>query len=567
MSERNYWSKLQQNAVSRRSALRGAAIGSAGLAALTAFGCSQGTTPTSSTPGQTNAQPKRGGVLRRAGGNTGSYDTRGAILDPHQLSVIGARGYRLMYQGLLAYDPLTLEVKPELAQKWEQRSPTEFSFTLAPNVKFHNKPPANGRAMTAQDVVFSIERARTKDPKFVHSSLLNLVDKIDAPNNNTVRFTLKEPDAAMLDRLSSDGMMVLAKEVVEKADKFATADEVVGTGPFIMKSTEERVGAEYVRNPDYWKSGLPYLDGIQTVFFNDDQTSYSSFLGNQVDVSVLPGQEAKKNASQFSSNTESDWFPQDYIQAIHPNLTLPVFQDPRAWKAIKLLMDHDELKVSGAETWYGRGRHGSVLPPSMDSWDFSEEEYSRMLEWRQPKDQAAREAMTLLSAAGFSTSNQLKFEIVSQNQPPQQTFGELLQAGWRRLSGNVVNPDLKLVDFATSSTVRSTRAFGLYQGGHAASISEPDTWFTQLYQTGASRNYPNFSDPKLDGMITKQRTIFDVAPRKVAVKEIITYMIENAPWSSHSNYYAYVAVKPAVKGWVPEYYVQGNTYEQIWLNV
>jgi peptide/nickel transport system substrate-binding protein len=511
-------------------------------------------------------QAKRGGILRRSGGEAGHYDTRGAILDPHQLSVIGSRGYRLMYQGLLAYDPLTLELKPELAQKWEQRSQTEFAFTLAQNVKWHNKPPANGRLMTAQDVVFSIQRAGTKDPKFVHSSLLNLVDKIEAADNSTVRITLKEPDAALLDRLSSDGMMILAPEVVEKADKFATADEVVGTGAFIMKSSEEKVTGEYVRNPDYWKPGLPYLDGVRTPYFSNDQLSYSAFLGNQLDASLVPGQEAKKNAAQFTSTTAANWFPQDYIQAVIPNVKAKPFDDERVWKAIKLLIDHDEVKSSGAETWYGRGRHGSVLPPSMDSWDFSEEEYGRMPEWRQPKDQSVRDALAMLSAAGYNASNPLRFEITGQNQPNQQTFAEILQGGYRRLSQIVVNPDLKLVDFATSSTVRAQRAFQMYQGGHAASISEPDTWFTQLYVANASRNYTNFSDPRLEQMIARQRTIFDVAQRRVAVKEIVQWMIDNTPWTSSSNYFSFVAIKPTVQGWTPEHYTQGNNYEQYWLN-
>jgi len=52
----------------------------------------------------------------------------------------------------------TLAVEPEGAQKWEQPSPTEYLFHLQPNVKFHNKPPANGRLMTADDVVFSLNR-------------------------------------------------------------------------------------------------------------------------------------------------------------------------------------------------------------------------------------------------------------------------------------------------------------------------------------------------------------------------------------------------------------------------
>lgn len=554
-----------QQQPSRRHLLQGAAVGSAGLVALTFIGCGQEKRTTTPTEAPAAVQPRRGGILRRSGGQAGTYDTRGAPFDPHTISNIGARGYRLMYQGLLAYESLTFTVKPELAQKWEQRSPTEYVFTLAPNVKWHNKPPAHGRLLTADDVVFSLERVRTRDPRFVHSSLLALVDKIEAVDKATVRITTKEPDAATLDKLASDGMLVLAPEVIEKVERFTTPQEVVGTGAFILQSALEGVSGEYVRNPDYWKPGLPYLDGIRTLFFNESQTAYAAFLGGQLDISIVPGEETKKHIAQQPPDSLANWFPQDFIQAVQPNVRMKPLDDSRVWKALKLLIDHDECKTAGSETWHGRGRHGSVLAPAMDSWDLSEEEYSKLLEWRQPKDQAVREALALLSAAGFTRDNPLRFEISSQVQPAQAAYAQLLQAQWRRLSQGVVLTELNLLDFATSNRVRSERSFALYQGGHAGSIAEPDTWFTQLYRTGASRNYSGFSDARLDAMIDRQRGIFDIAQRKAAVREIILYMIDNAPWTSSSNYFVYVAVRPQVRGWVPEGNMQGNNYEQFWL--
>lgn len=71
-----------------------------------------------------------------------------------------------MYQGLVGYNLRTLEVTPELAQRWEQPAETEYLFTLHPGVKWHNRPPANGRELTADDVVFSLNRIRTNEPQF-----------------------------------------------------------------------------------------------------------------------------------------------------------------------------------------------------------------------------------------------------------------------------------------------------------------------------------------------------------------------------------------------------------------
>src|SRR6266567_422362 len=181
--------------LSRRSALSGlaAAAGRAGLTALGA-GCSAGTRPASSGPaaGSNQAkQPKRGGVLNYAGGAAGSNDTRGRSFDPTIQTQWASKAYTLFYERLLSYDLRNYKVGPELAQKWEQPSQTEYLFTLKQGVKWHNKPPANGRPLTADDIVWSLERARTDDPKFYSRSLLTLVDKIEAPDKSTIRITTK----------------------------------------------------------------------------------------------------------------------------------------------------------------------------------------------------------------------------------------------------------------------------------------------------------------------------------------------------------------------------------------
>src|SRR6476619_1711631 len=109
-------------------------MGAAGVSVATLIACSgSNQTATQSPSSTTQQQPKRGGVLRRQAANAGA--TQGIPIDPHVQSFIAARPVRLVYQGLLKYDMRTLDVQPELAQKWEQPSPTEYVFTLQPGVK------------------------------------------------------------------------------------------------------------------------------------------------------------------------------------------------------------------------------------------------------------------------------------------------------------------------------------------------------------------------------------------------------------------------------------------------
>src|SRR5947209_7224361 len=98
---------------------------------LSALACRQtgqrsGTKTSAGAPGPAGKQPQRGGTLNYAGGEAGSYDSRGVPLDPNTSAQFSAKGFSLFYERLLGYDLQTYAVQPELAQKWEQPSPTEY---------------------------------------------------------------------------------------------------------------------------------------------------------------------------------------------------------------------------------------------------------------------------------------------------------------------------------------------------------------------------------------------------------------------------------------------------------
>src|SRR6266567_5338370 len=169
MADRVIRTEMLGRRLSRRRALRGASLAGAGLAAtLVACGGRQPSGGAASTkPSGGTTQAKKGGALVHAGGGSvGSYDINETQIDPHINTPLGARGYRLMFQGLLGYDPHTYAVQPELAAKWEQTSPTEIIFHLQPGVKWQNKAPVNGRLLVADDIVFSLNRVRSNDPRF-----------------------------------------------------------------------------------------------------------------------------------------------------------------------------------------------------------------------------------------------------------------------------------------------------------------------------------------------------------------------------------------------------------------
>ena len=516
--------------------------------------------------GQTAEQPRHGGTLIYAGGNAGSADIIGYPFDPAIPPQSQERSYSLFYERLLAYNLRTYAIEPELAQKWEQPSPAEYVFHLQPGVKWQNKPPVNGRPLAVDDIIWTFNRARSNDPKFVTRSYLALVDKIEAPDTMTIRLTTTGPDVSTLQKLAVDNLAVLAREALEKYPKPTTANAVVGTGAFMMKSVEQGVGAEYIRNPDYWKPGLPYLDGFHTKAFSDYLTAWAAFQSGQVDVALMPGSEVKKYIAQQGAGYQPDWYADDTVSFMYPNTKVKPMDDERITRALRLLTDHDEFIKAWAETQYGRGRYGSIFPTALSAWDLTDEEYRGHVEWKQPKDEAAHEALAMLDAAGFNKASPLKFTLLTLEGAGYPEGAQLLQAQWKRLSQGVIDVQLKLSDGPTASAMKASGAFTyMFVGGSTGTV-DPDSWLSTTYRGGGSENFTGFSDSTLDAMIDKQRALFDEKQRRAAVREIILYAIDHLPSVIPANRYELDAVQPRVHGHVPEYKLNGRLYQSVWIS-
>ena len=108
----------------------------------------------------------------------------------------------------------------------------------------------------------------------------------------------------------------------------------------------------------------------------------------------------------------------------------------------------------------GAGKYGSVFPTAFVDWDLTEDEYTQHLEWKQPKDEAVKEALTLLGAAGITKDKPLKFSVLFQANNQSITAGvQLLQAQWKKFGAGALDPQLKGVD---QQSINATRVNGQF---------------------------------------------------------------------------------------------------------
>jgi ABC-type transport system substrate-binding protein len=419
--------------------------------------------------------------------------------------------------------------------------------------------------MTAQDVVFSLERNRTNEPRFINRTFLASVDKIEAIDNSTIRVTTTGPDVSLLANFSDFSMRVLAPEVVEKAGRFATAETAVGTGPFILESRDD-TSAIAVRNPDYWKPGLPYLDGLHIANLLDAETAWAAFLARQIDHVHMPGQQVKRILSEPNRPYTAEIFKSIEEFLIWPNTRRKPFDDARVTRALRLMVDHEEAVTGWAEVWHGSGT-SQMLPHAFEGWDLTPQEYAQVLEWKQPKEDAAREALSLLSAAGFTRDNPLRFTLSDTETGSTQVAAQLLQSQWRTFGQGAVQPELQLVENAVLVGLQARGEFDVSGPTTRQNHTDPDQLFRSYYYTNGSNNFGKYSDATFDQMLDRQRAIFDLGPRKAAVKEILRYLIDNAPYTVWASRDQPNAWQSKVRDFSAEpIRVPGHQYERVWLD-
>src|SRR6266446_4340456 len=248
--------------MTRRELLR------AGLAA----GVGVSTTPLLAPTPVRAQQPRRGGILRVRG-----YDP--PHFDPHQtLNFKTNTTLSFVYNKLVRHKvgagvtPGTFAIEPDLAERWEEPDDTTVVFHLRRGVRWHNKPPVNGRELTADDVKFTYDRFLAEKGNPLRY-MLDPVDRVEVVDRYTVKFVLKEPYVWLLSVLAYPlSMWIIAPEVVQQFGDLKKPESAIGTGPFILERYDPNVKTVFKRNPDYFREGQHYVDGEEWLVIPDEST-------------------------------------------------------------------------------------------------------------------------------------------------------------------------------------------------------------------------------------------------------------------------------------------------------
>ena len=272
------------------------------------------------------AQPKNGGTLRIA-------DMDLPRLDGHLIYTNGINISWVPYDRLVQYDD-KMQPQPMLAESFDVAADaTQIRFTLRKGVQFHS-----GRELTSDDVKWNLLRVR--DPKLGVAQLATQsawFTTIDTPDKYTVVLKTDQPRPFMFDFF--EYFNILDQESKQAPDGDL---KVIGTGPFIWQEYRQGESARLVKNPNYWRSGRPYLNELDIAFLSDQQAAVVAFEAGQFDMIAPPVRDAVRlgqNASyHLQANEQSG---RHYLLAV--NTTMPPGDSKPIRQALSYALDRKRI--------------------------------------------------------------------------------------------------------------------------------------------------------------------------------------------------------------------------------
>ena len=492
-------------------------------------------------PGTAQA-PKTGGVL------VTSPLSATPSLSPHEESTIATvQQASPCFNNLVYFDP-TRKVEtvdtliPELAEKWSwQDSYRNLVFVLRKDVKWHD-----GKPFTAQDVKYTFDIVRgapdAKAKLRVNPRKLwyDNVEAIETPDPHTVVFRLKRPQPSLLLMLASGYSPVYPAHVALAEFK----NRCVGTGPFKLKENKPGELVEYVRNPDYFIKGRPYLDGIKFVIIRDRSTQIAALQSGQLDVSGSgwnkTNAENAKNGAPRLVVVEADSNVNDNVLV---NFKKAPFTDIRVRLAINLALDRKAYLVGprqGAATF-----GGALLPRPAGVWGLPAAEVAKLPGMGDPAQQKA-EAKKLLAEAGFGPSSPLKITVSTRAlaiyvDTASWMVDQLQQVGveatLEQIETGVWHPKMTRLEYQVALNLTGV------------GIDDPDAQLFENYRCGSQRNFSGYCSEEIDRLMVEQSQVLDPKKRLALVNEIDRKLQADGARPILGWGKQYAVHWPHVKGW------------------
>ncbi|MBX3452945.1 ABC transporter substrate-binding protein [Ferrovibrio sp.] len=467
-----------------------------------------------------------------------------------------------IFDGLFNLDK-DLNLTPGLALSYKlSEDGKTLSLQLRPNVKWHD-----GKPFTSEDVKYTLEEVIKKYHPRGRSILANLAS-VDTPSPLTAVLNFSAPSLYALKSFTGPEMPILPKHIFDGSDPRSNpaGNAPIGTGPF--KFVEWKKGQEILleRNPDYWASGMPYLDRLIVRFIPDPSARAAAFESGEIDIAgmnPIPLTDLKRYRGLKDLEVRTDGY--DALAGImyfEFNTRSPKFQDVRVRKAIAHAINR---KFIGDNIWFGLGNPVNSIVPQA-----SKEFYdSKLAGYAYDKKKAEQ----LLDEAGLKKgANGFRMEITHDVMPFDENYQRLARYLKQALAEVGINVQLRNQDFPSwlkrvyTENDYETSAYIIFGMTDPAVGVQRMFWGKNIIKGVPFSNASGYANPKVDELLVAAGVAPTNQQRIDLWKQVQSIAMEELPIIPLANINYATVLHKRLQGYGSDGYGVFGSFADLWIS-
>ena len=462
---------------------------------------------------------KQGGVLRithRDSPASMSIHEEGTI--SVNLPMMGVFNNLVMFDQHKRQNSLD-DVVPDLAESWKwSEDGKTLTFALRGGVSWHD-----GKRFTSADVKCTFDLLMGTAPEnfkvnFRKGWYAN-VESVTTNGDREATVHLKRPQPALLALLASGFSPVYPCHVPPARMRQAP----IGTGPFKFVSYKSNQSIKVERNPNYWKPGLPYLDGIEYTIIPNRSTAILAFVSGKFDM-IFPYELTVPLVGDVKNQMPSavcDISPMNVAANLLMN-PVPPFDDVEVRRAVASTIDR---KAFIDVLTQGKGDIGGAMQPLPEGqWGLPPEMLRDMPGYDSDVAKSREKAKAVMAARGYGPNKMLKLKLSTRNLPTYRDASVLMISQLKEI---YIDAELQLIETAqwVPKLIRRDYELAVSQVGNG--VDDPDQGYPENYACG-SRTYMDYCNKEIDGLIAAQSAERDQEKRKKIAWEIDRKLTQDA---------------------------------------
>ena len=464
---------------------------------------------------------KSGGILRTY---NSSNPPSASIIE--EATIATAFAFAPIFNNLVIFDqrePINKPetIRPELAESWSwDATNTKLTMKLRQNAKWHD-----GKPFTSQDVKCTWDRILGKDKDAFRKNPRKLwwaaIKEIVPNGDHEVTFELSRPQAAFLSLLASNLSPVYPCHVPTAAMR----TKPIGTGPFKFVAFEANNVIRMEKNPDYWRPGRPYLDGVEIRIIGNRSTRILAFAANEFDITFVADVTAPLVGDVMSRSPQAQCklVPTGVSTNLLVNRTKPPFDDAKLREAMTLALDRDAMvKIVTA----GKASiSGAMMGEPEGNWPMPKAKLMQFAAYAGTMEERRAKARKIMADLGYGPDKKLKVKVGTRD---FQAFKDPAVLLVDQLNQIYFEAELEIIE--------STLYYGRVARGDYAvvlnltgsGVDDPDVTMVEGYTCNSERNYTKYCNKDVEALIEKQSQEIDPKRRLELVWAIEKILIEDA---------------------------------------